>query len=127
MKVKEIDIQFLCVKVIYTEFAVEDNYKTIEDTLVNIANTLQLNNEDVEELKSKALNGMNGGVTYTNYSVKKTWIIVFPCTTEAKRFQVINHEKRHAEDDILKLCNINDAETAGYLAGYLGMFLANNS
>jgi hypothetical protein len=39
------------------------------------------------------------------------------------RLKILNHEKRHAADDILEWANIHDAEAAGFLDGYLSQFI----
>jgi len=36
-----------------------------------------------------------------------------------RKCEIYGHEKRHIEDKILKVCGIDDIESAGYLAGYL--------
>lgn len=61
----------------------------------------------------------NGGKTFTKRDSRTLVTIIFPWKTEADFANVINHEKRHIIDDILEWHNIQDAEAAAYLDGFV--------
>lgn len=62
---------------------------------------------------------VNGGETYRNMPIKEILVLIYPCTSERRRREVVNHEKRHIEDRILEYLGINDIEASAYLAGFL--------
>lgn len=61
----------------------------------------------------------NGGVTIFNQSSHEFLVLIYRPTSIKNRLNIIGHEKRHVEDGILDHCNIDDIETAGFLAGFL--------
>ena len=63
---------------------------------------------------------MDGGEVYRNFDLRKMLVIFCPFKTEETRAEVYCHEKRHIEDRIMQFYNVNDIESAGLLAGYLG-------
>ena len=64
--------------------------------------------------------GLNGGTHLHNTYKRLTILIIYLQSDLEKKIGTICHEKRHTEDTILEHLGINDAEAAGYLAGYLG-------
>ena len=66
---------------------------------------------------------MNGGSTYRNMDLAKILVIIYPCKNIEQRREVVNHEKRHIEDRLLKYLGIDDIEASAYLAGYLSRFI----
>ena len=62
----------------------------------------------------------NGGDTYRNLDLKKVIVIFYKITSERQRDNVYSHEKRHIEDRVLEWYGVNDIESAGLLAGFLG-------
>lgn len=63
---------------------------------------------------------MDGGDTYRNFAVRKMLVIFYPMSSEDARAEVYCHEKRHVEDRIMEWASVNDIESAGLLAGFLG-------
>lgn len=66
---------------------------------------------------------MNGGDTFRNMLIKRFLIIIYPCSSETVRREIIGHEKRHIEDRILEYLEIDDIEASAYLAGYLSQYM----
>jgi uncharacterized membrane-anchored protein len=66
---------------------------------------------------------VDGGWTISNFGHKRILVVLLKMRSEEKRREVLAHEKRHVEDDILEHASVNDKEAAGYLAGYLGKFM----
>lgn len=95
-----------------------------KDDIVNILSKFDGLQEYIKDTISYIENGyVDGGDTFSSQALKEIVVIVYPCKCEESRRRVINHEKRHVEDKILRYCNINDDEAAAYLAGYLSAFL----
>lgn len=85
---------------------------------------LMVSNDLIDEITQAITDGdINGGWTMCNYGIKRIAVVLLPMESETKRRSVLMHEKRHVEDDIMSHCNIDDAEAAGYLAGYLSKFI----
>lgn len=66
---------------------------------------------------------IDGGWTLACFNIKRIIVIIYPTSSEHKRCEVVSHERRHVEDDILKHCGIDDKEASAYLAGFLGNHL----
>lgn len=87
-------------------------------------NKLNANKEQIEEVLDNIINDRrDGGETFRNLNLKKFLIIIYRCSNERKRRNVINHEKRHIEDRILKYIGISDIEASAYLAGFLSEYM----
>lgn len=77
--------------------------------------------EFVDEVTNYIISGcINGGETYRNFDLRKMLIIFCPMANEETRADVYSHEKRHIEDRVMEYANVNDIESAGLLAGFLG-------
>lgn len=77
--------------------------------------------EDIEEECARIeRDAKDGGNTYRNGKFKRFLVVFYNMTSVEEREQVWAHEKRHIEDRIMQFCGIDDIETAGYIAGYLG-------
>ena len=63
---------------------------------------------------------VNGGDTYRNLEHRRIIVIFYLMEDNMSRAEVYSHEKRHIEDRILKFYGVNDIESAGLLAGFLG-------
>lgn len=63
---------------------------------------------------------MNGGDTYRNFAIRKMLVIFYPMSSEDVQAEVYCHEKRHVEDRIMEWACVNDIESAGLLAVFLG-------
>ena len=75
------------------------------------------NNYDYNGIKEGAL---NGGTTYRQMFKKRIFVLFYPFQNDRIKDEVYSHEKRHIEDRILEFYEVNDIESAGLLAGYLG-------
>lgn len=62
----------------------------------------------------------NGGDTYRNEDLKRFVVIFYCMSNERNRSNCYSHEKRHIEDRVLEWNSVNDIESAGLLAGFLG-------
>lgn len=73
------------------------------------------------EVEKEVLEGFyNGGATYFNSSQREMLIFIQETSSKERRFNVFMHEKRHAEDIILRHENVNCDEMSALFAGYLG-------
>lgn len=63
---------------------------------------------------------VNGGDTFRALRKKKILVIFYPFTDTRHQKEIFSHEKRHIEDRVLQFCSVNDIESAGLLAGFLG-------
>lgn len=98
--------------------------KEDKDEVNTILSNFIINKESINEVLSYIEDGsMNGGDTFRNLLHKKFIVILYPCKDIETRREVINHEKRHIEDRILKHCGISDIEASAYLAGYISKFM----
>ena len=64
---------------------------------------------------------VNGGETFRDLRQKLMVIIFYEWGSEDKKTEIFAHEKRHVEDRILQFFGVNDIESAGMLAGFLGV------
>ena len=62
----------------------------------------------------------NGGNTFRDMDLRKILVIFYPTSDEETRAELYSHEKRHIEDRVMEWNSVNDIESAGLLAGYLG-------
>lgn len=93
-------------------------------SLLRLFKSVKLNVDLVEEVIESIKDGdVDGGWTFCNFGIKRVLVVLLPMRSVDKRREVLSHEKRHVEDDILRHCGIDDSEAAGYLAGYLGKFM----
>ena len=85
---------------------------------------IKLDDDIVDEIVRAVGEGdIDGGWTLACLGVKLIVVVLLPMHSDDKRTEVLAHEKRHVEDDILRHCGIKDEEAAGYLAGFLGKYL----
>ena len=63
---------------------------------------------------------VNGGETYRNLDNKRIVVFFYPMEDNTHRAEIYSHEKRHIEDRVLEFFGVNDIESAGLLAGFLG-------
>lgn len=63
---------------------------------------------------------INGGDTYRDLNNKRIVVLFYPMEDNTHRAEIYSHEKRHIEDRVLEFFNVNDIESAGLLAGFLG-------
>ena len=80
-----------------------------------------INKEVVDDVKEKIVGGyVNGGETNWNTKTKRIICVFYEYLEDSAKANVYSHEKRHIEDRILQHCGVDDIETSGYFAGYLG-------
>lgn len=83
--------------------------------------TIDLDDETCKEIDENINNEeYNGAITCHRESQRKIVVFFYPIDEEEKTIEIYDHEKRHVEDNILNFLNVDDAEAAAYLAGYLG-------
>ena len=63
---------------------------------------------------------VDGGETYRNFDMRKILVIFCPMSNKKMQANIYSHEKRHIEDRVLEFSSVNDIESAGLLAGFLG-------
>jgi len=63
---------------------------------------------------------VNGGDTYRDLNNKRMVVLFYPMEDNTHRAEIYSHEKRHIEDRVLEFYGVNDIESAGLLAGFLG-------
>lgn len=77
--------------------------------------------EGIDYMLDGIRNGaVNGGDTYRDLEHKQMIVFFYPMENELKRAEIYSHEKRHIEDRVLQFFRVDDIESAGLLAGYLG-------
>lgn len=64
---------------------------------------------------------VNGGETYRNFRERRVFVFFYPFENDERRAEIYAHEKRHIEDRVLEWFAVNDIESAGLLAGFLGV------
>jgi len=62
----------------------------------------------------------NGGETFRAFDLRKILVIFYTMKSERQRANLYSHEKRHIEDRVLQYASVDDVESAGLLAGFLG-------
>ena len=65
-------------------------------------------------------NAVNGGETFRDLRHRRMLLLFYLFDNDNERAETYYHEKRHLEDRILQFFNVNDIESAGLLAGWLG-------
>lgn len=91
------------------------------DSVESILKSIKADKEYLEDTVNCIKRGCcNGGDTYRNLDLKKMVVIFYKMTHKRERNNCYSHEKRHIEDRILEWYSVNDIESAGLLAGYLG-------
>lgn len=81
-----------------------------------------MDDENKEEIFTKIKNeNYDGGTTFRDFSSQKFLVIFYKFSSEEAKIYVYAHEKRHIEDRLMQYLEINDIETAGYLAGFLAV------
>lgn len=63
---------------------------------------------------------VNGGDTYRDLNNKRMVVLFYLMEDNTHRAEIYSHEKRHIEDRVLKFFGVDDIESAGLLAGFLG-------
>ena len=80
-----------------------------------------IDKETVDDVKEKIVGGyVNGGETNWDAKTQRVICVFYEFLDNKAKVNVYSHEKRHIEDRILQHCGVDDIETSGYFAGYLG-------
>lgn len=117
MIVKKINVPLYGFRVDFIECKDEKDSDAIEVFFKK----MKLDDPIAEEIVGALRQGdVDGGWTLACLGIKRIIVVLLPMRSEERRCEVVNHEKRHVEDDILRHCGIEDAEAAAYLAGFLG-------
>lgn len=94
-----------------------DDAEAVESILRNIKADKEYADDTVNGIKRGC---RNGGDTYRNEDLKRFVVIFYRMSSEKNRDNCYSHEKRHIEDRVLEWYSVNDIESAGLLAGFLG-------
>lgn len=78
-----------------------------------------INGDDEREIRENIENKCDGACTFYRKTDCTLVVVIYIQNKQARRREVLAHEKRHVEDQILKHLGIDDMESAAYLAGYL--------
>lgn len=91
------------------------------DKLIKELKSLEIisDKEEEDDIRKNIDSECDGATTYYRKGDCTLVVVIYIQTKDARRREVLAHEKRHVEDDILEHLGINDKETAGYLAGWL--------
>lgn len=95
----------------------EDTYPSLKKAL-GFCKVQENEIKDIYDEISRGCTG--GGYTYRNFDIRKMLCVFYPFENEKEREEVYAHEKRHIEDRIMKWASVDDIESAGLLAGFLG-------
>lgn len=107
----DIDVTLIQVESSKDAKAVERNLKPLDAPKDEV-------DEVVDAVRRSAY---DGGDTFREFRYKRMVVIFYEFHSDIKRAEVYSHEKRHIEDRILQYAGVNDIESAGMLAGYLGV------
>lgn len=89
--------------------------------VVRFMQTIKCQQEFIDDVTENIKKGcVNGGETFRNFDLRKMLIIFYPMENEETRAEVYSHEKRHIEDRVMQHESVDDIESAGLLAGFLG-------
>lgn len=114
---KRIKVPIYNFKVDFCEIESEKDDNCVKRFLKSVRMAEDIIEEICEAVKEDSV---DGGWTLANLGRKHIVIVLLRMRSASTRRRVLSHEKRHCEDDILKHCDIDDDEAAGYLAGFLG-------
>lgn len=90
------------------------------DSVLAVMKRWKIEDDDNYDYNGIVNGALNGGTTYRQMERKRIFVLFYPFESERTKEDVYSHEKRHIEDRILEFFGVNDIESAGLLAGYLG-------
>lgn len=103
-----------------TVILVQVEGKQDADASVALMRRWKIEDDDNYDYNGIVNGAMNGGTTYRQMNQKRIFVLFYPFESDRIKEEVYSHEKRHIEDRILEFFGVNDIESAGLLAGYLG-------
>lgn len=117
MKTLKFDIPLYGIHVDLVQVETKDD----KDGVIKSMRAIKCRQEFIDEITDYIERGCyNGGDTYRNLDLKRILVIFYPMSDEETRAEVYAHEKRHIEDRVMEWASVDDIESAGLLAGYLG-------
>lgn len=115
MKKMEFQLPYYKVDVMLLQVEGKEDEKDVAELLKSI------DAEDPEYTLDGIRRGaVNGGETYRDLNNKQMVVLFYPMEDNICRAEIYSHEKRHIEDRVLKFFDVDDIESAGLLAGFLG-------
>lgn len=100
---------------------VQADDKTEADEVRKILKRNYITKDSIEDIVDGVRRGAcNGGATFRDFRYKRMFVFFYPFDNDITRAEIYSHEKRHIEDRVLEFFGVNDIESAGLLAGYLG-------
>lgn len=95
--------------------------KDDKDGVIRFMRAIKCRQEFINEIGDAIERGCyNGGDTFRDMNLRKILVIFYRMEDEETRAQIYAHEKRHIEDRVMQWASVDDIESAGLLAGYLG-------
>lgn len=95
--------------------------KDDKDGVIRFMRAIKCQQEFINEIGDAIERGYyNGGDTFRDMNLRKILVIFYRMEDEEIRAQIYAHEKRHIEDRVMQWASVDDIESAGLLAGYLG-------
>lgn len=117
MKTLKFDIPLYNIHVDLVQVETKDD----KDGVIKFMRAIKCEQEFINEFADYIERGYyNGGSTYRDMDLRKILVIFFPTSDDETRAELYAHEKRHIEDRVMQHASVNDIESAGLLAGYLG-------
>ena len=114
---KKLEFQLPFYKVDITLLQVES--KDDEEDVATLLRSINVNH--IEHIINGIKHGaVNGGDTYRDLNNKRMVVLFYPMEDDMSRAEIYSREKRHVEDRVLEFYGVDDIESAGLLAGYLG-------
>ena len=119
MKIKKFLIDIYCWGVTFIEV---NSLKEFEKS-VKYLEEYGVEYYEINDLRKYIKEGISGGKCWKKVNIRESLLLVYNATNGELRNDIICHEKRHLENNIMELCDISDNEAEAYLAGYLGRML----
>lgn len=117
MKTLKFDIPLYGIHVDLVQVETKDD----KDGVIKFMRAIKCQQEFINEIGDAIERGCyNGGDTLRDMNLRKILVIFYRMEDEETRAQIYAHEKRHIEDRVMQWASVNDIESAGLLAGYLG-------
>lgn len=100
---------------------VQSESKEESEDVRKILKANHVSKEFIDDITEAVARGAhNGGDTFRDFRYKRMFVFFYPFDSEIARAETYSHEKRHIEDRVLEYFGVNDIESAGLLAGFLG-------